>query len=74
MSYIKCAYVAMHFQVYMVFVLPFVQILLLSTKLGNLIVECVKCYGFHVLLTKLKKKTKIVQERKLGTIWSLIVL
>jgi len=52
----------------MVFVLPFAQILLLSAKLGNLIVECAKCYGFHVLLMKLKEKAKLAQERKLGTI------
>jgi hypothetical protein len=52
----------------MVFVLPFVQVSLLFAELGNLIVECAKCYGFHVLLTKLIEKTKIAQERKLGKI------
>jgi len=54
--------------------LPFVQVLLLFAKVGNSIVEYAKCYRFHVLLTKLKEKAKIVQERKIGTIWSLIVL
>jgi hypothetical protein len=29
----------------------------ISIKLGNLIVECAKCYGLHVLLTKSKEKT-----------------
>jgi hypothetical protein len=40
----------------MVFVLHFVQVPL-SIKLGNLIVECAKCYGLHVLLAKSKDKT-----------------
>jgi hypothetical protein len=51
----------------MVFVLHFVQVPL-SIELGNLIVECAKCYGLHVLLTKSRKKAKITQERKLGAI------
>jgi hypothetical protein len=52
----------------MVLVLPFVQVSLLFAKLGNLIVECAKCYGFHVLLMKLIEIVEIAQERKLGKI------
>ncbi len=62
-----------YIQVCMVLVLPFVQVSLLFAKLGNLIVECAKCYGFHVLLMKLIEIVEIAQERKLGKIWSLIM-
>ncbi len=46
----------LYIQVCMVFVSSFVQVFLLFAELGNLIVECAKCYGLHVLLTKLREK------------------